>query len=262
VPGLQRVGTALDQLGVERTAVAHLLDPLALQVVRGLNLREHRAAPDVGNQNPVVDLVDPQRGIVFHAARFSAAGLRLGARDVVGGFHPEKLRQGLKDAGSVGDRIHAPLVENQRLGRNRTAPDDSEPSGGNANQLRIRQADQRRVVPHLRKVGAPRDLFRAVLLIDRQLCETYRMVARKRQVDRFAKRETAGARRSGWLGKRRRRAGGQEQGEDRASKCHDGSLVRAGRALESSAASSRKFNGNLLSVAMTISVATAAQAMR
>jgi hypothetical protein len=32
VPRLQRVGAALDQVGFERAAVPHLLDPLALQV--------------------------------------------------------------------------------------------------------------------------------------------------------------------------------------------------------------------------------------
>ena len=191
------MGAALDQVGFERAAVPHLLDPLALQVFRRLDLGEHRAAPDVGNQNPVIDLVDPQRRLVFEAARLCARGLRLGARDVVGGPHPEELCQRLNDAGAVGRRSDATLVENQRLRRNRSATDDAEPAGGNLDQLGIRQVDQRRVVSHLWKVAALGHLLRAVLLVDRQLREADRVVVRQRQVDGFAKRDAPGRRGSG-----------------------------------------------------------------
>ena len=88
------------------------------------------------------------------------------------------------------------------------------------------------------------------------------MVARERQVDGFAKREAPGRRRLGWLGKCRARTGEKEQRECRSSKRHDWSLVCAGGGPASSAARSRKFNGNLRSVAMRISVATDTQAMR
>ena len=211
LPGLQRVGAALDQIGFERAAVSHLLDPLALQVFRRLDLREHRAAPDVGDQNPVIDLMDPQRRLVFDAARLSARGLRLGARDVVGGFHPEELCQRLNDAGSVGHRTHAALIENQRLRRNRSGTDDAEPAGRNFDQLRIRQVEQCRVVSHLRKVRALRHLLRVLLLLDRQLREADRMVVRQRQIDGFAKRDAPGRRRLGLLGECRARAGAKEQ---------------------------------------------------
>ena len=85
--------------------------------------------------------MDPQRRLVFDTARLAARGLRLGARDVVRGFHPEELCQRLNDAGSVGDRTHATLIENQRLRRNRSGTDDAEPAGWNLDQLCIRQVD-------------------------------------------------------------------------------------------------------------------------
>ena len=88
------------------------------------------------------------------------------------------------------------------------------------------------------------------------------MVVRQRQVDGFAKRDAPGRRRLGLLGECRARAGGKEQREYRGSNRHDWSPVRGCRAPASSAARSRKFNGNRPSVASRISIATDIQAMR
>jgi hypothetical protein len=178
--GLERPSAALDEIGLERAAVSHLLDPLALHVFRRLNLRQHRPVPDVGNQNPVVDLVDPQRRLVLDGARLAARSLDIGQGHVVRGLHPEQLCQRLNNAGSVGDGTHAALVENQRARRHRKAADDAEPAGRNFDQLRIREADHRRVVCYLGKVRALRRLLRVVLLVNRQLRETDRMIARER----------------------------------------------------------------------------------
>jgi hypothetical protein len=127
----------------------------------------------------------------------------------------------LHQAGSVGRRTHAALIENQRLRRNRIGADNAEAAGGNFDQLRIRQVDEGRVVSQLGKVGALRDLFRTILLIDRQLREADRMVVRQRQVDGLAKCDTPGSRRFGWLGECRGCGRGQEQRKDPNSKCHD-----------------------------------------
>ena len=88
------------------------------------------------------------------------------------------------------------------------------------------------------------------------------MVARQRQVDGLAKCDAPGAGRLGFLREYRARTDGQQQREYRPSDRHDWSPVRAWRPLASSAASWRKFNGNLRSVASRMSMATDIQAMR
>ena len=64
------MGTALDEICFERAAVPHLLNPLAPQILKRLYPGEHGAALDVGDQNPVIDLVDLQRRLVFETARY------------------------------------------------------------------------------------------------------------------------------------------------------------------------------------------------
>jgi len=233
------VGPALDQVGFERAAVPHLLDPLALQVLRRLDLGEHRATPDVGHQNPVIDLVDPQRRLVLETASLSARGLRLGARDIVGGPYLEELCQGLNDSGAVGRCAHATLIQNQGLRRNRSGTDDAEAAGRNFDQLCIGQVHQGRLVSHLWKVIALGRVFRVVLLLHRQPREADSMVVRQRQVDGFTKRDASGRRRLGLLGECRARTCGDEQREDRGSNRHDWSPVPGCRALAPSAARSR-----------------------
>jgi hypothetical protein len=211
VPRLECSSAAFDQFALKRAAVSHLRDSLALRIFGRLDLREHRAVSDVGNQYPVVDLADPQRRLVLEAAGLSPRHLCLGARDVVCGFHPEELSQRLNDASAVGDRTHATLIEDQRLPRNRRDPDRAEPAGGNFDQLCIRQMEEGRLVSHLWKVIALGDVLRAVLLVDRQLREPDPMIVCQRQVDGFGKRDAPGRRGLGLLRECRTRRRGEEQ---------------------------------------------------
>ena len=125
---------ALDEIGVERAAVAHLLDALALQVFRGLNLRE-RARRRTSASRSVDHLANHQSRGVFDAARFPARGLHIGTGDVVRGLDPEELCQRLNDTGSVAHRIQAALIDDEPLRWNRLVTDDCEPADGDFNQL-------------------------------------------------------------------------------------------------------------------------------
>src|SRR5262245_6758597 len=87
------------------------------------------------------------------------------------------------------------------------------------------------------------------------------MVARQRQVDGFVERDPAGLRRIGRLRGRGVCSEGEEQREERGSKGHDASPVRACRAPAPRAARSRNVKGKLRSVAIRIKVTTAIQAI-
>jgi hypothetical protein len=86
---------------------------------------------DVGDQNPVIDLVDfsavsSSRPRAFpRVASASARAMSLAALTL------NSCVRGLHDAGSVGHRSQAALIEDQRLRRNRIRTDDTEPSGWN-----------------------------------------------------------------------------------------------------------------------------------
>src|SRR5262245_32270783 len=140
--------------------------------------------------------------------------------------------------------------------------DAAESADGDFNQLCVRHADHRRVVPHRRKVRALGRVLHALLLLDRQACKTDHMVARQREIDGFAKSDASGRRRLGLLREQRARTGGKQQREYRASDRHDWPPVRTWRRLTSSAARSLKFNGNRRSVATRISITTDIHAMR
>src|SRR6266403_1993761 len=136
--GLQELRAAVDQVLFQAAAELHLLDALALETFGGFYSCVSGGTMRLSNQDLVVDLMDRKRYVVSGKLCLRARGSYLGLGHIIGLLDFQQRGQGLSDLGSAGCKGLAALVDDRVRRWKRRSPGDTEATGPNLNQLRIR----------------------------------------------------------------------------------------------------------------------------
>ena len=149
---LQELRAAVDQFLFQRTAELHLLDTLALKVLRGFYSRLSGATMRLSNQYLVIDLMDRKRYVVSGKLCLRARGSYLGLGHIIRLLNFQQRGQGLGDLCSASSQAPPSLVENSVHRRNRCSIRKAQAASVDLDQLRIRHMHEAAVIPYRWKI--------------------------------------------------------------------------------------------------------------